>query len=131
MVSLHFLFPISKVIPFPWNLLGVIPFILGFAASIISDSAFKKYKTTVRPFEVSTVLITCGIYRITRNPMYLGFVLILIGISIFMGSLTPYVVIPIFTILIHVVFVRAEERILQDTFGESWLKYKKSTRRWI
>jgi protein-S-isoprenylcysteine O-methyltransferase Ste14 len=58
-------------------------------------------------------------------------VLILVGISIFMGSLTPYVVIPIFVILMHVVFVRVEERILQDTFGESWLRYKKSTRRWI
>lgn len=67
----------------------------------------------------------------SRNPMYLGFVLILVGLSIFMGSLTPYVVIPIIAILMHIVFVRAEERTLQDTFGENWLKYKKSTRRWI
>jgi len=131
MVALHFLFPISKITLFPWNLLGAIPFTFGLAASLIADSAFKKHKTTVKPFEVSTVLITCGIFRITRNPMYLGFVLILIGISIFMGSLTPYMVIPIFAILMHVVFIRAEERILQDAFGESWLEYKQSVRRWI
>ena len=131
MVTLHFLFPISKIIPFPWNLLGAILIALGLAANLIADRAFKKHKTTVKPFEVSTVLITYGIFRITRNPMYLGFVLILIGISIFMGSLTPYVVIPVFAVLMDVVFIRGEQKMLEETFGESWLDYKQKVGRWI
>ena len=131
MAALHFLFPISKIIPFPWNLLGAIPFALGLAANLIADRAFKKHKTIVNPFETSTVLITCGIFRITRNPMYLGFVLILIGISIFMGSLTPYVVIPVFAVLMDVVFIRGEQKMLEGTFGERWLDYNHKVRRWI
>jgi len=131
MVVLHFLFSGAKVISFPWNLLGTIPFVLGISTNLIADKAFKKYNTTVKPFEESTTLITSGVFRVSRNPMYLGFVLILIGIAIFMGSLTPYVVIPVFAILMDALFVRAEERMLLATFGESWLEYKKKVRRWI
>ena len=131
MVALHFLFPVLKIIPFPWNLLGSIPVALGLASNLIADREFKKHKTTVKPFKESTTLITSGVFRVSRNPMYVGFVLILIGIATFMGSLTPYVVVPVFAILTDAVFIRAEERRLEGAFGESWLQYKKSVRRWI
>lgn len=72
-----------------------------------------------------------GVFRVTRNPMYVGFVLILIGVAVLMGRLTPYIVIPIFAIVIDIVFIKAEERMLQEKFGESWSAYKKRVRRWI
>ena len=131
MVALHFLFPIVEIIPFPWNLLGTIPLASGLVANLIADRALKKHKTTVQPFEVSTALITCGIFRISRNPMYLGFVLILIGIGIFMGSLTPYVVVFVFAVLMDLVFIRVEQKMLEETFGARWLAYRKKVRRWI
>lgn len=131
MIALHFLFPIIKITPFPWNILGAIPVTLGLVSNLIADRAFKKHKTTVKPFEESMVLITTGVFQVSRNPMYLGFVLIFIGIAIFMGSLTPYVVIAVFAILMDLVFIRAEERILLSTFGEGWLEYKRKVKRWI
>jgi protein-S-isoprenylcysteine O-methyltransferase Ste14 len=99
--------------------------------NLVADKAFKKHNTTVKPFEKSTALITDGAFKLSRNPMYLGFVFILLGIAVFMGSLAPYVVIPVFMVSMDIVFVRIEERMLENTFGESWVEYKKKVRRWI
>jgi protein-S-isoprenylcysteine O-methyltransferase Ste14 len=63
--------------------------------------------------------------------MYLGIVLILLGIALFLGSLTPYLVVFLFAIFLDIVFIRFEEKKLEETFGEAWLEYKKSVRRWI
>jgi len=63
--------------------------------------------------------------------MYLGFMLILAGIAVFMGSLTPYAVVVVFAVLMEVVFIRVEERMLEQKFGEAWLAYKAKVRRWI
>ena len=131
MAALHFVFPAAKVIPFPWNLSGIVPFAAGVLMNILADRAFKIHKTTVKPFEESEALITSGIYRLSRHPMYLGFVLILIGIAIFMGSLTPYSVVVVLAILMEVVFIRVEERMLEKNFGKTWLKYKAEVRKWI
>ena len=131
MLVLHFLFPGAKLITLPWNLLGAVPLVLGIAMNLIADRAFKKVGTTVKPYEESTTLITEGVFRMSRHPMYVGFVLILFGIAIFVGSLTPYAVILIFAILMGVVFIRVEERMLEETFGETWMEYKKKVRRWI
>ena len=131
MVALHFLLPVAKVVAFPWNILGAIPLALGIALNLIADRAFKKVETTVKPFEQSTVLVTTGVYRIGRHPMYLGMVLILLGLAVLLRSLTPFVVIPVFAVLMDVVFIRAEERMLEEEFGEAWLEYKKDAQRWI
>jgi protein-S-isoprenylcysteine O-methyltransferase Ste14 len=131
MVVLHFLFPGAKIIAFPWNLLGIIPAALGIGMNLITDKAFKKVGTTVKPYKESTTLITNGMFRVSRHPMYLGFVLILIGIAVFMGSVTPYAVIIVLAILLDVIFIRAEERLLEGTFGEAWVEYKQRVRRWV
>lgn len=131
MVVLHFLLPGAKIIAYPWNFLGVVPLVLGITMNLIADRAFKKVGTTVKPYEESTTLITDGVFRVSRHPMYLGFVLILLGITILGGSLTPYIVIVIFAILMDVVFIQVEERMLEETFGETWMEYKKKVRRWI
>lgn len=129
--GLHFVLPGEKIITFPWNLLGTVPLALGIALNLAADRAFKKHKTTVKPFEESTALVTGRVFRISRHPMYLGFVLILAGIAIFTGSLTPYLVVVAFAILMDVVFIRAEEQMLEKRFGKGWLEYKNTVRRWI
>jgi len=131
MIILHFLSPIANIIRNPWNFLGIIPFIVGLALNLVADGAFKKYKTTVKPFEGSTSLVTNGVFQISRNPMYLGFLLILSGIALFMGSLAPYALIIIFVVLIDNVFIKIEEAMLAEKFGKPWLEYKQKVRRWI
>lgn len=131
MLLLHFLLPGTRVFPFPWNLFGVIPLVLGIVMNLAADRSFKKNETTVKPLEESTALITDGVFRVSTHPMYLGFVLILLGIAALMGCLTPYVIVFGFAIFMHIVFIKFEEKKLKETFGEAWLGYKKNVRQWI
>ena len=68
MLVLHFLIPVHKLVPMPWNILGVIPLACGIALNLVADRAFRQAQTTVKPFEESTALITTGAFRITRHP---------------------------------------------------------------
>jgi protein-S-isoprenylcysteine O-methyltransferase Ste14 len=131
MVVIHFLFPVKRIIPFPWDLFGLLPLALGAALNIIADQAFRAAKTTVKPFQESTALITDGVYRISRHPMYLGFVLILLGLTILLGSLTPFLIVPVFAVVMDRVFIVVEERMLAEKFGQAWLDYKVEVRRWV
>jgi len=131
MVLFHIVIPIIKLIPCPWNLLGLIPMVIGILINIIADGALRRVGTTVKPFQESTFLITSSVYRISRHPMYLGFVLLLSGVATLLGSLSPWVIIPIFGVLMEVVFIRVEERMLEEKFGPAWLSYKKMVWRWI
>jgi protein-S-isoprenylcysteine O-methyltransferase Ste14 len=131
MVLLHFIIPVSKVAPYPWNLLGILLLAIGISLNLIADTAFKREQTTVKPFEKSTALIVTGVFQISRHPMYLGMALILLGIAILMGTLTPLIVVAIFSILMELVFVRTEEKMLEEQFGATWFAYKKKVRKWI
>jgi protein-S-isoprenylcysteine O-methyltransferase Ste14 len=131
MVAFHFLFPLKRIIPFPWDLLGLIPLALGIVLNLMADKAFRDAKTTVKPFRESTTLITDGVYRISRHPMYLGFVLILLGLAVLLGSLTPFMMIPVFAVVMDLVFIVVEEQMLEEKFGQAWLDYKAAVRRWL
>jgi len=63
--------------------------------------------------------------------MYLGMVLILLGISILLGSLTPFIVVAAFAVIMEVVFIKAEEQMMEETFGLEYLEYKQKARKWI
>jgi protein-S-isoprenylcysteine O-methyltransferase Ste14 len=130
-IVLHVLLPGPQIISSPWRYLGVIPLVLGSAFSVLADQAFKRFGTTVKPFEESTCLVTDGVFRLSRNPMYLGFVLLLAGIVMLLGSATPWIVVVIFPFLMEIRFIRAEEVILLARFGDTWLEYKQRVRRWI
>jgi protein-S-isoprenylcysteine O-methyltransferase Ste14 len=131
MASLHFLVPIVKIFPFPWNTLGILFLFSGVALNLISDRRFHQAGTTVKPFETSSTLITNGVFRLSRNTMYLGFALLLGGVAIFLGSLSALIVLPIFAVLIEKNFIIREEKSLEKTFGQVYLDYKRKVRRWI
>jgi protein-S-isoprenylcysteine O-methyltransferase Ste14 len=131
MLLLHFLLPVARIIAAPWNLSGIVILIAGVAVNIMADNLFHKVGTTVRPFEESTTLVTAGLYRFSRNPMYLGFVFILIGAAIVCGSLTPFLVTILFAVLMDREFIAHEEKILARKFGSAWQEYEAKTRRWL
>lgn len=131
MVVLHLLFPVVEIFPHTWQLLGSLPLLFGILLNLVADKAFKRNHTTVKPLEESTSLITTGVFRLSRHPMYLGMVLVLIGIAMLLGSLTPLMVVPVFVLLMDVKFIRAEERMLARKFGDTWHDYRTSVRRWL
>ena len=131
MILLHLFIPLGRVLPTPWNLGGLIPLGTGLALNLIADRAFRRARTPVRPLESPAVLLEDGVFRITRNPMYLGFVLVLLGIATLLGSAAPFVVIPCFAALMDRVFIPIEEANLERSFGEAWLRYRSRVRRWF
>jgi protein-S-isoprenylcysteine O-methyltransferase Ste14 len=131
MLGLHFIFPAYKFIPIPWNLLGLLPLGMGVAINITADKRFHQVETTVKPYEKPRVLITDGVFNFSRNPMYLGFAMILLGVALLLSSLTPFMVIPVFIALMEIKFIRVEELMLANTFGPDWQEYVQNVRRWI
>jgi protein-S-isoprenylcysteine O-methyltransferase Ste14 len=130
-IALHFALPFGKIVHPPWNWLGLIPFLTGVALNLIADRAFQKHETTVKPFQESEALITSGVFRVTRNPMYLGFLLILLGVAMLLGSISPYFVMVALAFLLEWAYIRVEERMLAARFPEAWEEYASQVRRWI
>jgi protein-S-isoprenylcysteine O-methyltransferase Ste14 len=130
-VSLHFLFPVRHFISLPWRILGLIPLAIGLALNLLADQAFKRHNTTVKPFAESSALVTDGVFNVSRNPMYLGMVLILLGVATLLGSAAPFAVIPVLAVLLERIFIVPEERMLEDTFGDRFRQYRNRVRRWI
>jgi protein-S-isoprenylcysteine O-methyltransferase Ste14 len=131
MFILNFVFPVAQIVPPLWNLIGLVFLVSGMGLNLIADNSFKRAETTVKPYQESSNLVTEGVFQISRNPMYLGMALILIGIALLLRSLTPFLMIIPFALLIDRIYIRVEERMLAETFGAKWRAYKAKTRRWL
>jgi len=131
MLVFHFLLPIAKIVPTLWNLTGLVFLVSGITLNLIADRAFQRVGTTVKPYQESSSLVTNGVFQISRNPMYLGMVLILIGVAVFLRTLSPLLVVIPFAILIDQIYIRVEEQMLTEKFGATWQTYKAKTRRWL
>jgi protein-S-isoprenylcysteine O-methyltransferase Ste14 len=131
MIMLHFVFPIVTIVSAPWNVLGLIPLGIGVGANFVASNLFSQLNTTIKPFSEPNMLITSGLYRFSRNPMYLGFGLILAGIALLLGTMLPFLIVPGFMLLLETRFIREEENRLAQKFGPDWLVYRQQVRRWI
>ena len=110
---------------------GILFILVGLAFDLVADSLFHRAGTTVMPYAESQKLITSGVFRVSSNPMYLGFALILLGAAAMFGTLSPFLVVPAFMLLTWRQFIRTEEKMLEEKFGPAYLDYKKKVRRWI
>lgn len=131
MIVLHLILPVMTILVLPWNLLGLLPLAAGIILNLQADRAFHLAGTTVKPFEESHALIVGGVFRLSRHPMYLGFVFILIGIGILLGSLSPWIIPPVFAIWLDIRFMVTEEKMLAARFGAAWQDYRRKVRRWL
>ena len=106
---------------------------VGGVVSIWSVVIFKNEKTTVDPMNPSksNSLVVKGIYKYSRNPMYLSFYLWLLALSLYLGSPLAIVLSVFFVLYINIFQIHPEERALIKKFGKSYEDYTKSVRRWI
>ena len=130
-IGLHFVFPIKKVIFPPYTYLGFLFIAFGGVINIWADLLLKKEKTTVKPNKKPTQLITYGPFGFSRNPQYLGFAAILLGIAVNHGTLITFVSPIAFVILMEIIFIPMEERSLEKAFGKKYLEYRKRVRSWV
>ncbi len=131
MGALHWFVPITYLVAAPYKYGGIALIVLGFAVTAPAAQAFRRLDTPLKPFEESTVVVTTGMFRLTRNPMYLGMVVGLLGVAILLGSLVSFLPVPVFVVIIHVQFIVHEERFMEELFGAEYLAYKRKVRRWI
>lgn len=113
------------------QMLGISAFVAGFAIMMTALGLFKKAGTDPKPWKPDTAFVTDGVYRWTRNPMYLGMGLIYLGLAIYCDSLISVALIfPLFVWITREV-VEREEAYMAAKFGEPYLAYKAATRRWF
>jgi protein-S-isoprenylcysteine O-methyltransferase Ste14 len=105
------------------NLLGQIPMVAGIMININADGALQKAGNTVKPFQASSALIKGSAYGVSHRQIYTGIVLLLCGSAILLTSLSPWVILPIFAVLMVLIFIQVEERILEEKFRMTWLEY--------
>lgn len=125
--------PVFYWIKEPWNALAFALVAVGICIDLYAVSLFWRAKTTVNPLKPdnSQSIVESGLYRFTRNPMYLGMLFILAGFAVWLGSLTPLLGLPLFVLLITIQQIIPEEQILTNKFGQPYLDYKHRVRRWL
>jgi protein-S-isoprenylcysteine O-methyltransferase Ste14 len=130
MVASHFLWPGAVLLPWPWDLIGVMALAAGLGLAVWAMVCFRRAGAEVRPFEEASVLVADGPYRFTRNPMYLSIVVSLVGVALVMGTLTPWLG-PVAMALWLDGFIRKEERHVQAALGADYEAYRARVRRWF
>ena len=112
---------------------GILLLLLGFVILISAVRLFRKDKTTVNPLspEQATKLVTDGIFKYSRNPMYLGMALVLGSIAVFFNLIGGIILIALFCAYITKFQIFPEEKAMRDLFPDEFDKYTKATRRWI
>lgn len=107
--------------------LTVVGFLLGLGAFI----EFRKARTTLDPHGSVKSLVTAGIYRITRNPIYLGFLLMVIGLPLNSGYYCGILTSPLFATTMNRLVIEREEEYLEKKFKEQYTGYRSRVRRWL
>ena len=105
--------------------------VLALALLVYAAGLFRRAETNFIPFREATTLVTGGVYRLSRNPMYLAMALMLLGGALHFGALSALLVPPAFMITIEFRFIRPEEAMLRDTFGTDYDTYCRRVRRWL
>jgi len=124
--GLHLKVPFRSIIAWVFGISGLVTCTLGVVE-------FKRAKTTVNPTkpQSSSSLVTSGVYRLTRNPMYLGFLLMLAGWAAVTANMVAFLVLPAFVVYMNHFQIKPEERALMSIFGDEFRTYSSRVRRWI
>ncbi|MDO3627406.1 isoprenylcysteine carboxylmethyltransferase family protein [Mucilaginibacter sp. BT774] len=127
------LFPISAVF-FKTQIAAVLGYLFVALSIVFSLPAIVKFirsKNTLITIKPANSLQTGGVYAVTRNPMYLGLLLLYTGIAFFGGNWWTFILIPLVVLIITTYVIGREEKYLSDAFGQDYTSYKIKVRRWI
>ena len=113
--------------------LSVISFLIGILVFVAAVSSFKKQKTTVNPISIETAssLVVSGIFKYSRNPMYLGMSFILLGLTFKFNVIGGLLFTSIFMLFITIFQIKPEEAAMEKLFDQEWEDYTKNVRRWL
>ena len=127
----HYLFPLMIVVHKPYTYLGIVLMLLGLALSTWTSTTFRRAGASYQLKGESSVLMSSGPFRISRNPMYVGMLVWLIGLAVLLGSLTALLFPVLFFLMTNFLIIPVEERRMEKTLGERFTEYKGRVRRWL
>jgi protein-S-isoprenylcysteine O-methyltransferase Ste14 len=130
-ILFHFILPVKQIISSPYIYLGILLIVIGQIPNFSIFFIFRKFKTTIKSYEMPKKLVTSGLFKVSRNPIYLGMALTLFGVAVLLGSLITFVFPVVFIILTDIFVIPVEERNLEKAFGKKYRDYKRKVRRWI
>ncbi|MCG7540197.1 isoprenylcysteine carboxylmethyltransferase family protein [Pseudoalteromonas sp. CO348] len=117
---------------YPFNLLGLVPIALGFALAKSGSKLFAKEETNIMTFNKPDKLVEAGVFQYTRNPMYLGFVIALLGYAVLIGgAFVSFLFVIAFLLIADRWYIQFEEKMMEQTFGDAYLRYQRRVRRWL
>lgn len=133
MLGLHRYLPGPVLLDPPATHSAWLVVVLGGSLTAWAAATFRRADTTLNPLAPSKAsrLVTHGPYQITRNPMYLGFLIILLGWAARLGTLSGFFVLPLFMTVVTYQQILPEERALDALFGDEYARYKQRVNRWI
>jgi protein-S-isoprenylcysteine O-methyltransferase Ste14 len=111
--------------------IGIALALVGIGLTIGGATQFSRRKTNINTFLKPDHLVTDGLFTYSRNPMYLGFTCVLAGTALLLDSLPGLLIAAGFIVITDFWYVRFEEGMMSETFGESYAAYRKNTRRWL
>ena len=115
----------------PSQLAGIAVAIAGLGLIFVSLGLFRRFRTRPEPWQPSSALITSGIYRLSRNPMYLGMAVASAGIALYFESLAAAFLLAVVVAIIDRLVIQREERYLVRRFGPDYDAYRARVRRWL
>lgn len=104
---------------------------IGIMLALSAAITFRRHRTTIIPYNRASVLLTSGPFRITRNPIYLGFAFLHLACALAQLSPGMLITLPFAVYAIHKNVIRYEENILAEQFGQHWQQYAARVRRWL
>jgi len=123
--------PLSRPAPPILENIGFALVVLGFLLGLAAFLEFRRARTTLDPHGSVASIVTLGIYRFSRNPIYVGFLLMVIGIPLNSGTYWGAVLAPIFVTICNKLVIEREEAYLEKKFGDVYTSYKSRVRRWL
>ncbi len=129
--ALNEMYPMIRFTSLFFQVLGGVVIVLGLLLLVTANGLFVRAGTDVIPFRKVSSLVTTGIYRYTRNPMYLGMAAVLLGCALTVG-VVPALLVPVaFALIVDFRFIRPEEQMLRALFPEEYPDYCQRVRRWL
>ncbi len=129
--ALNELYPLARFTGRTSQLAGGALILAGLALLVVAGGLFKRAGTDMIPFRNVSALVTDGVYNYSRNPMYLGMALVLLGSAVTVGAASALAVPPLFVTIIELRYIRPEEALLRQQFPEDYPAYCRRVRRWL
>ena len=130
-ILFHYLIPVMIVISQPYSYLGAVLMLLGFGLMTWTAILFRNEGTSFKLREGSFTLVTSGPFGFSRNPMYLGMLIWLVGLAVLLGSLIVFLFPILFFLISNLLIIPLEERKMVRLMTTRYIEYRKNVRRWL